>query len=122
VELLKQPQYAPYPVEEQVVSLWAGTSGQLDDVPIEDIRRFEGEFLDYLRRQHGGVLQAIRETRDLADDTVTALKDAVAEFRKSFQTSAGDLLTGEDEPAEALQGEGQETVTRRVPAATAEKK
>ncbi len=50
VELLKQPQYSPFPVEEEVVSIWAGTTGQLDDVPIEDVRRFETEFLDYLRR------------------------------------------------------------------------
>ena len=51
VELLKQPQYSPFPVEEEVVSIWAGTTGQLDDVPVEDVRRFETEFLDYLRRE-----------------------------------------------------------------------
>jgi F-type H+-transporting ATPase subunit alpha len=125
VELLKQPQYSPFPVEEQVVSIWAGTTGQLDDVPVEDIRRFESEFLDYLRRAQPGVLQAIRETRELPDDTVTALKDAIAEFRRSFQTSSGELLGGEDEPAEALEGEGQEKIARRTapaPAANAEKK
>ena len=54
VELLKQPQYSPFPVEEQVVSIWAGTTGQLDDVPVEDIRRFEKEFLEYLRRSQAG--------------------------------------------------------------------
>jgi F-type H+-transporting ATPase subunit alpha len=123
VELLKQPQYAPYPVEEQVVSIWAAGNGYLDDVPVEDIRRFETEFLDYLRRQQAGVLQAIRETRDLPEDTATALKDAIGEFRKSFQTTAGELLVGADEPAQALEGEGQETIARRAPQpATAEKK
>jgi F-type H+-transporting ATPase subunit alpha len=117
VELLKQPQYAPFPVEEQVVSIWAAGQGYLDDVPVEDVRRFESEFLDYLRHQQSGVLDTIRETRDLPDETVTALKDAIGEFRKGFQTSAGELLHGEDEPAEALEGEGQETITRRVPPA-----
>jgi len=122
VELLKQPQYAPFPVEEQVVSIWAGSNGHMDDVPVEDIRRFESEFLDFLRRQHGGVLQAIRETRDLPEETVTALKDAVGEFRRGFQTGSGELLSGEDEPAEALEAEGQETIARRVQPAAAEKK
>jgi F-type H+-transporting ATPase subunit alpha len=122
VELLKQPQYAPFPVEEQVVSIWAGGSGYLDDVPVEDIRRFESEFLEYLRRQQAGVLQTIRETRDLPEETVTALKDAIEEFRKGFQTSAGELLRGEDEPAEPLEDEGQEKITRRVEPAPAERK
>jgi F-type H+-transporting ATPase subunit alpha len=122
VELLKQPQYAPYPVEEQVVSIWAAGGGYMDDVPVEDIRRFEGEFLDFLRHQQPGVLQAIRETRDLPDETVAALKDAVEEFRRGFQTSAGELLRGEDEAAESLDQEGQEKVTRRVQPAQAEKK
>src|ERR1700756_1975699 len=62
VELLKQPQYSPLPVERQVVSVWAGTNGSLDDVPVEDIDRFEDEFLDYLQRSHAGILQTIRET------------------------------------------------------------
>ena len=123
VELLKQPQYQPYPVEEQVVSIWAGGSGYLDDVPIEDIGRFETEFLEYLRRQHAGILQTIRESGILAEDTVTALKDAIEEFRKVFETSTGELLSAEDEPAEALEDEGQEKIARRNPQpATAEKK
>jgi F-type H+-transporting ATPase subunit alpha len=115
VELLKQPQYSPFPVEEQVVSIWAGGSGQLDDVPIEDVGRFETGFLEYLRRQHPGVLDTIRETLDLTEDTITALKDAIEDFRKGFETSSGELLGGEDEPAEALEAEGQEKIIRRVP-------
>src|SRR5687767_3525919 len=63
VELLKQRQAAPFPVEEQVVSIWMGTTGKLDDVAVEDIRRFEAEFHDYLRRSHKGILDAIRESR-----------------------------------------------------------
>jgi len=121
VELLKQPQYSPFPVEEQVVSIWAGTNGYLDDVPVEDISRFEGDFLEYLRRSHAGVLQSIRESLDLPEDTETALKDAIAEFRKGFETSSGELLAGEDEPAEALEDEDQETVRRRVQRQPAEK-
>jgi F-type H+-transporting ATPase subunit alpha len=121
VELLKQPQYSPLAVEQQVVTVWAGTSGLLDDVPLEDIRRFEREFLDQLRRDKSGILDAIRETGELSDDTVTALKDAIEEFRRGFETSAGDMLvTGEDEEqVEAVDESevGQEKVARRVPPA-----
>ncbi|MEU3164207.1 F0F1 ATP synthase subunit alpha [Streptosporangium sp. NPDC006930] len=115
VELLKQAQYSPFPVEKQVVSVWAGTTGELDDVPVEDIRRFESEFLDYLGRENKGVFDGIRETRDLSDDTVTVLKDAITEFKKSFETSSGEYLVN-DEPVAALgEGEvGQEKITKRV--------
>ncbi|MEU8201623.1 F0F1 ATP synthase subunit alpha [Streptosporangium sp. NPDC049046] len=115
VELLKQAQYSPFPVEKQVVSVWAGTTGELDDVPVEDIRRFETEFLDYLGRENKGVFDGIRETRDLSDDTITVLKDAITEFKKSFETSSGEYLVN-DEPVAAL-GEaevGQEKITKRV--------
>jgi len=120
VELLKQGQYTPFPVEEQVVSLWAGGNGYLDDVPVEDIGRFEHDFLDYLRREQAGILQTIRESRDLAEDTVTALKDAVEDFRKGFETSSGELLSGEDEQAEALEHEDQEKIAKRVQRQNAE--
>ncbi len=122
VELLKQPQYSPYPVEDQVASIWSGVNGYLDDVPVEDIARFEHDFLDFLKRSHSGILTTIRETADLSEDTVTALKDAIGEFRKGFETSSGDLLVGEDEPAEALEDEGQEKIARRRPPEPAEKK
>ena len=115
VELLKQPQYRPFPVEEQVVSIWAGSNGYLDDVPVDDISRFEADFLDYLRRSHAGILQTIRESLALTEDTATALKDAVEEFRKGFETSSGELLRGEDEESEPLESEEQETIARRVP-------
>jgi F-type H+/Na+-transporting ATPase subunit alpha len=115
VELLKQPQYSPFPVEEQVVSIWAGGNGYLDDVPVDDIGRFETDFLDYLRRSHAGILQTIRESLDLTDDTTTALKDAIGEFRKGFETSSGELLSAEDEQSEPLEDVDQETIARRVP-------
>jgi F-type H+-transporting ATPase subunit alpha len=113
VELLKQPQYNPFPVEKQVVSVWSGTSGALDDVPVEDIKRFEAEFLDYIEHNRPGILQGIRETGELSDDALTSLKDAITEFKRGFQTSTGTLL-GEDEDVEALGEEDveQETITR----------
>ncbi|HEU5388943.1 MAG TPA: F0F1 ATP synthase subunit alpha [Streptosporangiaceae bacterium] len=121
VELLKQPQYAPFPVEEQVVSIWAGGNGYLDDVPVEDVSRFEADFLDYLRRSHAGVLETIRESLQLSEDTTAALKDAIDEFRRGFETSAGELLSSEDEQVEPLENEGQETIHRRVPKPETEK-
>ena len=121
VELLKQPQYAPFPVEEQVVSIWAGGNGYLDDVPVEDVSRFETDFLDYLRRSHAGILETIRESLQLSEDTAAALKDAIDEFRRGFETSAGELLSGEDEQAEPLEDEEQEKIHRRVPKPETEK-
>jgi F-type H+-transporting ATPase subunit alpha len=95
VELLKQGQYAPYPVEEQVVSIWAGTTGKMDDVPVEDIQRFERELLDNMRREHKGLMTSIVEGGKMSDDTIQALTDAVNTFKKSFETSSGALL-GDD--------------------------
>jgi F-type H+/Na+-transporting ATPase subunit alpha len=114
VELLKQPQYSPYPVERQVVAIWAGAGGYLDDVPVEDVRRFENEFLDDVQISQPGIYDAIRETGDLKDDTVVALKDAIDDFRHRFEKSDGELLVT-DEPAEPLtEGDvDQETVKRR---------
>jgi F-type H+-transporting ATPase subunit alpha len=116
VELLKQPQYAPSPVERQVVSVWAGTSGYLDDVPVEDIGRFEEEFLGTLGRKNPGVYESIRETGELNEDTTTALKDAIEDFRRGFEITGGGLLVS-DEPAEPMDsGEvSHDAVTRRVP-------
>jgi len=120
VELLKQPQYSPFPVEEQVVSVWAGTTGQLDDVPVEDIRRFETEFLDYLRRAYEGLLTSIRETKDLTDDNIAALKDAIDRFRRTFEVTGGELLVSDEgvPPLTASEQE-QESVPRYADAAAA---
>ena len=71
VELLKQPQYDPFSVERQVVSIWAGTTGQLDVVPVPDIRRFESEFLDYVGRDHKQIFDTIVSTGALGEDVVT---------------------------------------------------
>jgi F-type H+/Na+-transporting ATPase subunit alpha len=114
VELLKQPQYSPFPVEEEVVSIWAGTTGQFDDVPVEDVRRFEAEFLDYLRREQDGLLTSIRETKDLTDDSLSTLSGAIDRFRRTFEVTGGQLLVSDEGSPEPLaKGEqGQEAITR----------
>jgi F-type H+-transporting ATPase subunit alpha len=90
-ELLRQPQYSPYPVEEQVVAIWAGTKGKLDEVPVEDILRFERELLDHLGR-NTEILTVLRETNVLSDETVEALDKAVDAFKLEFQTGEGKPL------------------------------
>ncbi len=108
MELLKQRQYSPYPVEEQTVSIWAGTTGKLDVVPVDDVLRFEREFLDYLHRERSGVLDAIRESRDFTDDTETALGDAYDAFLGQFETSEGESLHAGREDFEAMDHEDVE--------------
>ena len=95
VELLKQPQYAPFPMEEEVVSIWAGTTGRLDEVPIQEIARFEQEFLDSLRRSNNGVLDSIRDSTELSDDSVRLLEQAIDEFKANFITADGTPLVNE---------------------------
>ena len=104
VELLKQAQYEPQAMEREVISVWAGTTGRLDDVPVEDIRRFDAEFLDYVERNKTEILDAIRSTSDLSDDTVSVLESTIEEFKRQFSTSSGQLLVN-DEPVEALEDE-----------------
>ena len=113
VELLKQQQYSPFPVERQVVSIWAGTTGQLDEVPVADIRRFELEFLDYVGRHHQGIYDAITQTGQLEDSTVESLQTAIGEFKKRFEPSSGEPLKSNEPPAEAMDAgeEGQEAIT-----------
>jgi F-type H+-transporting ATPase subunit alpha len=101
VELLKQPQYQPQAMEREVVSVWTGTTGQLDEVPLEDIRRFDSEFLAYMDRSAPEVFDAIRTTTDLSDDTVSVLEKSIGEFKKQFTTRSGELLI-KDEPVAAL--------------------
>src|ERR687897_3065122 len=89
VELLKQGQYSPYPVEREVVSLWLGTTGKLDKVPVNEVRRFESEFLDYVGRGENGIYDAIRQSKQLGDDTVESLERAVEAFYGQFTTGEG---------------------------------
>jgi F-type H+-transporting ATPase subunit alpha len=116
VELLKQPQYSPYSVEEAVVSIWAGTTGQLDDIPVSDVRRFETDLLQWLRHHRAEVLNTIAQTRELSDETVESLKAAVTEFKPQF-LAGDDTVRVNEPPAAPLEGEeNHETVTREVPA------
>jgi F-type H+-transporting ATPase subunit alpha len=92
-ELLKQPQYSPYAVEDQVAAVWAGTKGKLDDVAVEDVKRFESELLDHLRRKTD-VLETILKTGKLESDTEEALGAAVDDFRSGFQRGDGTALVG----------------------------
>ena len=111
-ELLKQPQFSPYPVEDQTVSIWAGTTGKLDEVPVQDILRFEREFLDYLKR-NTTALTVIRETEKLEDDTVNELEKAIEHFKKMFQLHTGEpLVKAGKEEVKALADEqvGQEKI------------
>jgi len=85
-ELLKQPQYSPYPVEEQVVSIWAGTNGKLDTIAVADVLKFEAELLDHLRR-NTKILDTLRTTNVLDDDTKAELEKEVDEFVIAFQAS-----------------------------------
>ncbi len=83
-ELLKQPQYSPMPVEEQVVSIFAGVNGFLDSVPTEAVTRFEGALLSHMRSDHAELLGRIRDTKTLDDDTVGELKSILGDFVKTF--------------------------------------
>jgi F-type H+-transporting ATPase subunit alpha len=85
VELLKQGQYQPLPVEEQVASIYSGTKGYMDDVPVDAVRKFEGEFLDFMRNSKSDVLAAIKEKQVLDDTNEPQLKAAIEEFKKGFR-------------------------------------
>jgi len=83
-ELLKQPQFQPLPFEEQVASIFAGTNGYIDTIPVTDVVRYEAALLADLRANHGDVLKAIRDSKDLSDDTKAKLKSALDQFGKTF--------------------------------------
>ncbi|WP_406041415.1 F0F1 ATP synthase subunit alpha [Micromonospora sp. NBC_00898] len=111
VELLKQPNYSPYPVQEQVVSVWAGVEGKLDDIPVGEVRRFESEFLQYLRHKHEGTLVAIADNK-WDDEIIGTLDQAITEFKQMFLGKEDEQRINEA-PAKPLEGEeNRETVTR----------
>ena len=114
MELLKQPQYSPYPVAEQVVAIWAGTHGKLDKVALSDVRRFETELLDHLRR-NTDVLTTITETRDLSAEVEEKMAAAIDEFAAGFMADADaddDPLLPQDD--EALADQEQEKIVKRA--------
>jgi F-type H+-transporting ATPase subunit alpha len=87
VEVLKQPQFQPMPVEQQVMSIFAATGGYLDPFPVEDAKRFERDFLQYMETRHSDVGQHIREQGTLTEDVEGKLKSAVEEFARGFAPS-----------------------------------
>ncbi|GAB3743416.1 F0F1 ATP synthase subunit alpha [Nocardiopsis nanhaiensis] len=111
MELLKQGQYSPFAMEKTVVSIWMGNTGLIDEVPVDDVRRFEDDFLSFLEREHKAVLDTIRETGKFEDESQKTLQGAIEKFKQGFQTSAGTLL-GVEAEEEALTEEkvGQETI------------
>jgi F-type H+-transporting ATPase subunit alpha len=114
VELLKQGQYSPFSVERQVASIWAGTTGKMDSIPVVDIRRFEGEFLDFIARERKQIFDVIATTRELTDDTVAALEEAITTFKTQFKSSVAPAVN--EKKAEALDDVDNEQITRQVPA------
>jgi F-type H+-transporting ATPase subunit alpha len=113
VELLKQGQYSPYSVERMAASIWAGTTGNMDSIPVADIRRFESEFLDFIGRERPKVFEVIAATKELTDDTVASLQEAIDTFKKQFASSATAAVN--EAEAAALAGEDNEQITRQVP-------
>jgi F-type H+-transporting ATPase subunit alpha len=85
VELLKQPQYAPFSVERQVISLYAATNGFLDDLPVEAVRRFENELLAFVEERYPDIPATIAQTKAMSDDTATTLKTAITAFKQQFK-------------------------------------
>jgi F-type H+-transporting ATPase subunit alpha len=108
VELLKQGQYSPFSLEKQIASIWAGTTGNLDSVPVADIRRFESEFIDFLGRERKEIMTTISETKVLEDETVAKLQAAIDDFKKIFKSSVAAAAAGNEE--DPLEGELQEQI------------
>jgi F-type H+-transporting ATPase subunit alpha len=115
VELLKQPQYSPYSVTDEIIVIWAGTTGQLDDVPVGDVRRFEQELLAWLKRHRSDTYKAIESSFDLTDDQIESLQSGVNEFKELFRQGDTGIKVNEAD-AEALEEgrESREKVTREV--------
>jgi F-type H+/Na+-transporting ATPase subunit alpha len=104
VELLKQPNFQPVPIERQVIVIWAGSNGYLDDVQVDDVSRFEAELLEHIDANHPQIPEHIREKGDLPDEVEEQLHEAVKEFRRRFRPSEGAPPLREAE-AEAMEEE-----------------
>jgi F-type H+-transporting ATPase subunit alpha len=117
VELLKQPQNSPMPVEEQVVAIFLGTRGHLDTVPVEDVQKFEQEFLEHVKGSHEDILKEIRESKKLSEELEDTLANVVNEFKKGFATTDGSSVV-RDEHVDAMSDEEleKESVKVRKPA------
>jgi F-type H+-transporting ATPase subunit alpha len=116
VELLKQPQYQPMPVEEQVISIFLGTGGHLDSVPVEDVGRFETELLDHIRASEEDILKDIRESQKLSDSTSDKLVEVIGKFKKGFAASDGSSVVPDEHVDPLAEGElGKEAVKVKKP-------
>jgi len=113
VELLKQPQYQPMPVEEQVVSIFLGTGGHLDSVPVEDVKRFEAELLDHMRASEEAFLDGIRKTQKLGEEEEEKLTQIINHFKKGFAASDGASVVP-DEHVQAMDEEELEKESVQV--------
>ncbi|MDT4933614.1 MAG: F-type H+/Na+-transporting ATPase subunit alpha [Pseudonocardiales bacterium] len=102
VELLKQPASSPFPIGQEIVSIWAGTNGKLDDVEVGDVRRFEAELLEYVGLHKPELFDILAEAKSLEDDMVSALEQVVDEFKAQFQPSTKDAA-----PAPVASGAGR---------------
>jgi F-type H+-transporting ATPase subunit alpha len=89
VEILKQPQYQPMPVADQVTGIWAVTNGLLDEIEIEDIRDWETGFVDYMRQQRSEIRSAVQQTGKLEEETERQLREAVMEYNRRFNAERG---------------------------------
>lgn len=87
MEILKQGVHQPMPVEKQVVSIYTAVNGYLDDIPVSDVLRFEKEFLDYVETSYPQIFKSIEETKDLTEENEKTLKEAIENFKKTFQPS-----------------------------------
>ncbi|HEV7422189.1 MAG TPA: F0F1 ATP synthase subunit alpha [Mycobacterium sp.] len=114
VELLKQPQYSPMPVEEQVVAIFLGTRGHLDSVPVEDVQRFETEFLEHVRASHGDILKEIRETKKFPEEIAEKLTEVVNEFKKGFAATDGSSVVAKEAETEPLDPDDLEKESVKV--------
>src|ERR1700754_2917111 len=117
VELLKQPQNSPMPVEKQVVAIFLGTRGHLDSVPIEDVQKFEREFLEHVKASHEDILNEIRESKKLSEELEDKLENVVNDFKKGFDTTDGSSVVP-DEHVDAMDDDDveKESVKVRKPA------
>ncbi len=84
VEVLKQGPYAPVPIEKQVAIIYAGANGYLDDIPAEDVVKFEAEFIPHMEAKHAGIFEAIRNDKKITDETEASLKSVIEEFKATF--------------------------------------
>ncbi len=101
VEVLKQPQYAPVPVEDQVTVIWTVTNGHLDEIPVEKLREWETGFVDFMREQRSEIREAISQTGKLEEETEAKLKDAVQEYNRRFKSEHGLMDKADDAPDSA---------------------